>query len=82
MGFLAQWFYEEIVKYMSIYNINYNEALLYRIRNFFAYECPKLTLTQPFHSREVFKLGYISPTHLGNSYKLANYKANKLFNKN
>ena len=73
---------EEIVKYMSIYNINYNEALLYRIRNFFAYECPKLILTQPFYSRKVYKLGFISPTHLGNSYKLANYKANKLFNKN
>ena len=71
---------EEIVKYMFIYNINYNEALLYRIRNFFAYECPKLTLTQPFYSRKVYKLGFISPAHLGNSYKLANYKASKVFN--
>lgn len=24
----------------------------------------------------------VAPTHFGNSYKLANYKANKFFNKN
>jgi hypothetical protein len=73
---------EEIVKYMSIYNLNYHEALLYRIRNFFAFECPKLPLTQPSYSRKVYKLGFIPPKHFGNSYKLANYKVNKFFNKN
>ena len=66
---------------MSIYNVNYNEALLFRIKYFFAFECPKLTLTQPFYSRKVYKLGFIAPAHFGNSYKLANYKVNKFFNK-
>ena len=72
---------QEIVKYMSMYNFNYNEALLYRIRNFFAFECSKLPLNPPIYSRKVRKLGFIAPTHFGNSYKLANYKANKFFKK-
>ena len=72
---------EEIVRHMSMYNVNYNEALLYRIRNFFAFECYKLPLTPPIYSRKVRKLGFIAPTYFGSSYKLANYKANKFFNK-
>lgn len=72
---------EEIVKFMSMYNVNYNEALLYRIRNFFAFECDKLPLMPPIYSKQVCKLGFIAPTYLGNSYKLANYKVNKIFNK-
>lgn len=72
---------EEIVKYMSMYNVNYNEALLYRIRNFFAFECAKLPLIPPIYSRKLYKMGFIAPTDFGNSYKLANYKANKFFNK-
>lgn len=72
---------EEIVKYMSMYGFNYNEALLHRIRNFFAFECNKLPLTPPIYSRKVRKLGFIAPTYFGSSYKLANYKANKFFNK-
>lgn len=60
---------------------NYNEALLYRIRNFFAFECNKLPLNPPIYSRKIYKLGFIAPTNFGNSYKLANYKANKFFNK-
>lgn len=71
---------EEISKYMSIYDLGYNEALLYRIRNFFAFECPKFMLNQPYYSRKLYKLGFISPKYLGNSYKLANYRANKFFN--
>lgn len=72
---------EEVSKYMFMYNVNYNEALLYKIRNFFAFECNKLPLTPPVYSRELYKLGFVAPTHFGNSYKLANYKANKFFNK-
>lgn len=71
---------EEISKYMSIYDFGYNEALLYRIRNFFAFECQKFMLNQPYYSRKLYKLGFISPKYLGNSYKLANYRANKFFN--
>lgn len=72
---------EEIVRYMSMYGFNYNEALLYRIRNFFTFECSTLPLNPPIYSRKIYKLGFKSPTHLGNSYKLANYKTNKFFNK-
>lgn len=72
---------EEIVRYMSVYDFNYNEALLYRIRDFFAFECNKLPLNPPVYSRKIYKLGFVAPTNFGNSYKLANYKANKFFNK-
>lgn len=72
---------EEIVKYMSLYEMNYHESLLYRIRNFFAFECVKLPLTPPTYSRKLYKMGFVAPTILGNSYKLANYKAKKYFKK-
>lgn len=72
---------EEIIRYMSMYDFNYNEALLYSIKNFFAFECNKLPLNPPTYSRKIYKLGFIAPTNFGNSYKLANYKVNKFFNK-
>ena len=71
----------EIAKYMSMFNVNYTEALLYRIKDFFAFECLGLKLIQPHYSRNVYKLGFIPPRQFGNSYKLANYKVNKFFNK-
>jgi hypothetical protein len=71
---------EEIVKYMSLYEMNYHEALLYRIRNFFAFECGKLPLNPPTYSRKLYKMGFIAPRHFGNSYKMANYKTKKFFN--
>ncbi len=70
---------EEIVKYMSMYNVNYNEALLYRIRNFFAFECDKLPLIPPIYSRKLYKLGFVAPSYFGNSYKMQNYKVNKVW---
>ena len=73
---------EEIVKYMSLYATNYHESLLYRIINFFAFECTKLPLTPPIYSRKLYKMGFVAPKQFGNSYKLANYKVNKFFNKN
>lgn len=73
---------EDIIRYMAMYNLNYSEALLYRIRNFFAFECVKLPLTPPIYSRGVYKLGFVGPSHMGNSYKMLNYKANKFFKDN
>lgn len=73
---------EEIVKYMSLYATNYHESLLYRIINFFAFECTKLRLTPPIYSRKLYKMGFVAPKQFGNSYKLINYKVNKFFNKN
>ena len=72
---------EDINRGMSMFNITYNEALLYRIKNFFAFECGSLPLKPPVYSRELYKLGFVGPRYLGNSYKMLNYKASKIFNK-
>lgn len=72
---------EDIVRWMSMFNISYNEASLYNIRSFFAFECNKLPLTPPVYSREVYKLGFVGPSHMGNSYKMLNHKANNFFKK-
>lgn len=77
---LSEW-NEEIIKYMSYYDVNYNEALLYKIKNFFAFDCAKLPLTPPVYSRKLYKMGFVAPTHFGNSYKLINYNVNKFFNR-
>ena len=71
---------EDIIRNMAIFNIPYKEALLYRIKNFFAIECKSLPLTPPVYSREVYKLGFVGPRYMGNSYKMLNHKARKIFN--
>ena len=73
---------EEINKYKLVYECDYQSALMYRIRNFFVFECNKLQLTPPVYSRKVYKLGFIGPRYMGNSYKMLNYKARKIFYKN
>lgn len=73
---------EEINKYQFVYECDYQSALMYRIRNFFAFECVKLPLTPPVYSRSVYKLGFVGPKYMGNSYKMLNYKANKFFKDN
>lgn len=75
---------QEIVKSMNWHKFDYQTSLIYRLRNFFAFEVdPKLfKLKPPVYSRELFKLGFVAPKHFGNSYKLANYKAKKYFKKN
>lgn len=76
---LACW-NEGVVRYMN-YGMPYSEALIYKIREFFAFECPILPLNPPIYSRKLYKLGFVAPKHFGNSYKLANYKVNKFFGK-
>ena len=71
---------EDINRCMSIFNLSYNEALLYKIKTFFAIECKNLPLTPPVYSRELYKLGFVGPRYMGNSYKMLNYKARKIFN--
>ncbi len=73
---------DEINKYKFVCECDYNSALMYRIKNFFAFECRKLQLTPPVYSRDVYKLGFVGPRYLGNSYKMLNYKARTIFNKN
>lgn len=71
---------EDIIRNMTIFNVTYKEALLYRIKNFLAFECNKFQLMPPVYSREVYKLGFVGPRYMGNSYKMLNYKARKIFN--
>ena len=71
---------EDIIRNMATFNISYKEALFYRITTFFAIECDSLPLISPVYSRELYKLGFVGPRYLGNSYKMLNYKARKVFN--
>ena len=71
---------EDITRNMATFNVSYKEALFYRIKTFFAIECGSLPLKPPVYSREVYKLGFVGPRYLGNSYKMLNYKARKIFN--
>ena len=71
---------DEINKYQFVYELDYYSSLMYRIKNFFAFECNKLPLTPPIYSRKVYNLGFVGPSHMGNSYKMLNYKSNKFFN--
>ena len=71
-----------IIVGMATYNLTYDESLLHIIKNFFKFECDKLPLTPPVYSRKVYKLGFIGPRYMGNSYKMLNYKARKIFYQN
>lgn len=77
---LAIW-NREIMEYMIFHNMNYDEALLYKIRSIFAFDCTNLSITPPVYSRKLYKMGFVAPKHFGNSYKLINYKVNKFFNR-
>lgn len=72
----------DIVNYMRIYNFSYEESVLFNIRNYFKFNIDNnvFILTPPKYSRNLYKLGFVPPTNFGNSYKMANYKANKFFN--
>lgn len=58
---------------------DYNTALMYKIKYFFAFDCAKFSLKPPTYSRNTYKLGFRSPKHFGNSYKLANFKVKMYF---
>lgn len=70
-----------IQKYMGWLNNNYERALLWTIRDFFAYSISRqeIVLTPPIYSRKLYKMGFIAPSQFGNSYKMCNYKAKKFF---
>lgn len=75
--------HKSISENMHFYKLNYNEALAFTIMSLFKYELTKdnITLNPPVYSRKLYKMGFVAPTILGNSYKLANYKAQKYFKK-
>lgn len=74
--------HKSISENMHFYELNYNEALAFTIKSLFKYELTKdnITLNPPIYSRKLYKMGFVAPTNLGNSYKMANYKAKKYFN--
>lgn len=51
---------------------------------FFSFEVGRsdFNLNPPVYNRKVYKLGFVGPSHMGNSYKMLNYKANKFFKDN
>ena len=71
---------ENITRDMTTFNLSYNEALFYRIKTFFEFECGSLPLKSPVYSREVYKLGFVGPRYMGSSYKMLNHKARDIFN--
>ena len=75
--------HKSISENMHFYELDYNEALAYTIMSLFKYELTKdnITLNPPVYSRKLYKMGFVAPSILGNSYKMANYKVKKYFNK-
>ena len=82
--FSMQTFYYKIKHNKNLYNLSDEESILWTIRSFFAWELGNkvIKLNPPVYNRNVYKLGFIGPSHMGNSYKMLNYKANKFFKKN
>ena len=72
---------QEIVKYMNWYKFDYQTSLIYRLRNFFAFEVDAklFNLTPPIYSRKLFKMGFVAPSHFGNSYKMCNHKVKQIW---
>jgi hypothetical protein len=82
--FSMQTFYYKIKHNKNLYNLSDDESILWTIRSFFAWELGKkvIKLNPPIYNKNVYKLGFTGPSHMGNSYKMLNYKAKKFFNKN
>jgi hypothetical protein len=72
-----------VEKYMNWTHGDYERSLLSTIREFFAYSITKehIKLNPPIYSRKLYKMGFVAPTHLGNSYKMCNSKVKRIFNK-
>lgn len=70
-----------ILDYMHLFEVDYNTALLYTIKNFFAHTITKehIKLQPPSYSRKLFKMGFVAPSILGNSYKMQNHKTQRYF---
>lgn len=71
-----------IQKYMS-YNNDYETSVLRTIHDLFAYSISSedFELSPPVYNKKVYKMGFVGPRHLGNSYKMLNHKVKKIFNK-
>ena len=65
---------------MNLYDLDFKSTVLLNFKRYFAYHF-KGTLDPPTYSRRLYKMGFVAPSHFGNSYKMQNYKAKKFFNK-
>lgn len=74
---------QEINRYMNLYQLDYHNAIMFKIKTFFAFEIEQntISLIPPIYNRTIYKLGFVGPKNMGNSYKMLTYKANKYFNK-
>lgn len=81
--FRLQRFYQDTQSNKHWYDMPSDEAFLWTIKNYFAFSINsrEITLNPPTYNRKVYKLGFIGPRYLGNSYKMLNHKVNKFFNK-
>lgn len=79
--FRLQRFYQDTQHNKHWYNMPSDEAFLCAIKDYFAFsiDSKEITLNPPVYSRKVYKLGFVGPRQFGNSYKMLNYKARKIF---
>lgn len=79
--FRLQIFYQKTQSNKHWYNMPSDEAFLWAIRDYFAFSITNkdITLNPPVYNRKVYKLGFVGPRRMGNSYKMLNHKANKTF---
>ena len=59
---------QDINSYMNLYQLDYHNAMIFKIKNFFAFEFERGTipLNPPIYNRTIYKLGFIGPKHMGN----------------
>ena len=81
--FSLQRFYQDVQSNKHWYQMSSDEAFLWAIRNYFAFSIGSkdIKLNPPVYNRKVYKLGFVGPRNMGNTYKMLNYKANKFFNR-
>lgn len=70
-----------IQEYMRWTKGDFERSLLLVVRDFFKYgiSSENIRLTPPVYSRKLYKMGFVCPSHFGNSYKMCNHKARKYF---
>lgn len=80
--FKLQRFYQDVQSNKNLYQLPSDEAFLWAIRNYFAFSIRSkdIKLNPPVYNKNVYKLGFVGPRHMGNSYKMLNHKANEFFN--
>lgn len=73
--------YHSIKQNKNLLYMDDDEALIYAIKNFFAFDLSKedIKLNPPTYSRRLYKMGLKSPIHFGNTYKSQNTYVNNFF---